>query len=468
MHRRGWHNTRPWYGLLVVLLICSPVYAQTVDVTAALEITDGFVRPGAYVPLTLRARNMTDKTLAGVRLSSGGPVDVVMPWRLAPGESGEKAIPVFCTNTNDDLQTSLEFTDASGAVVTRTNAFAKAARALADDAALIAFGAEQIEPDETAKESLRQALGAKTLHFVRLPPDQLALAVRCGVAETSPPLRFPLGATQLVQPEAYRLLATKAWPAEDRLQLWLWLAVFALAVLVAGVLVPRRRSVLAAVVLVAVAAGATAMIWFFAGVRRAEVREARIFVNAQGKHPAAEQLILIETRSGALGRFDLPQAGLSPLPRPVAAGSEGIFDKMGTLHYGGQEEFFETLKPVALLHTLGAGAPPVDFAAGRRPLGDLERVSRRADVVAALYVEGNRATDASETTLNLPAWSARWQADADADLAYAGRSLAWWDSARREGDTPALLVWWRDPLPPALAPSENRTRLPAMAICTPE
>ena len=418
MHPRGWRNTRPWHGLLlIVLLMCSPAYAQTVDVTAALEITDGYVRPGAYVPLTLRARNMTDKALASVRLSSGGPVDVVAPWQLAPGESGEKTVPAFYVS--GELPLTLEFRNAASLVIAQDTLAALSPRVLPQDAT----------PD--------------------LKP-------------------FPAGTDEMVQPDAYGLLSMQPWSAEERSDLWGRLALFTLAALVVGVMLLQRRAIVPAVAFIVLAVAATAFFSFFGELREARVQEARVFYVVGGRPQAAlEHFAVLSQRGGVVARFALGKGGQPLLPLPILASSEDLFQPMATLHLG-DEAWVETRSRQAIFHILDRAQPPLDLKIEKGSRPDLAAIAKRADVVATLYVDGDRATDAAGKSQALDAWAVEWKAAADPRLAYAGRSLAWWDRARREGDGPALLVWWRDPLPPGAASSENRTRLPAMAICTPE
>ena len=96
MHPRGWRSARPRLGLLLLaLLTASPLYAQSLDVRASLTVTDGYARPGSYVPVTFKVTNRTGETVTELRLNSDSPVDVVVPWKLASGESGEKVVPTF-------------------------------------------------------------------------------------------------------------------------------------------------------------------------------------------------------------------------------------------------------------------------------------------------------------------------------------------------------------------------------------
>ncbi|GAG10709.1 unnamed protein product, partial [marine sediment metagenome] len=68
-------------ALLVSLLMAPLALAQGIDVTASLEITDGWARVGAYVPVTFTVTNRTDKEIAEVFVTTGGPVDERSEWR---------------------------------------------------------------------------------------------------------------------------------------------------------------------------------------------------------------------------------------------------------------------------------------------------------------------------------------------------------------------------------------------------
>jgi len=230
----------------------------------------------------------------------------------------------------------------------------------------------------------------------------------------------------------------------------------------------RRRVIVPAVALILLAAAATAFLSFFGELREARVEEARVFY-AGGERPQAalEHFAVLASRGGEVARFALGKDGQSPLPLPILASSEELFQPMATLHLG-DEAWIESRNAQTLFHILDRAPPPIDLKIEKGSRPDLAAIAKRADVVAALYVDGDRAADAAGKSQALDAWAVEWKSSADADLAYAGRSLAWWDRARREDDGPALLVWCRDPLPPGEAPSENRTRLPAMAIYTAE
>jgi hypothetical protein len=388
-----------------------------VDVTASLTVTDGYARAGAYVPVTLKATNNSREPVTELRLSSGSPVDVVTSWQLAPGESGEKTVQAFYVS--GELPLTLEFRNAASRVIAQNTLAALSPRVLPQG------DAPALNP-------------------------------------------FPAGTDDMVQPDAYQLLSTQPWSAEERSGLWGRLALYTLATLVVGVMLLQRRAIVPAVVLIVLAIAAAASFSFFGGLREARVQEARVFYLGGGRPQAAlEHFVVLSQRGGAVARFALGKGGQPLLPLPILASSEELFQPMATLHLG-DEAWIETRGRQAIFHILDRAQPPLDLKIEKGAQPDLAAIAKRADVVAALYVDGDRAADAAGKSQALDSWAVEWKAAADPDLAYAGRSLAWWDRARREGDGPALLVWWRDPLPPGETPSENRTRLPAMAIYAPE
>jgi hypothetical protein len=451
---------------IAALFIAASAQAQ-VDTSLAIDTPDNVARPGAYAPVRIRATNRTARPIWEVRLTSGGPVDVTAPWRIAPGETAEKILPVFYAG--GDLRLSVEFADAAGNVVANAVLVPPPVHEVPAKTALTAIFINMAEPDETAQEAVRSALGAESFRLVRLAPEAMAMALRCRMIDAvfldaRPPIitlaAFPASVEAVVQPEAARLFSSDIWPAEDRRRLWLWLGVFALAVLAGGVLVPRRKAILATVILTVIAAAATAVIFFFGDIRMASVSDARVFyVNSSRQGAAVEHFVLLQSRGGEAARHVLAQPGAAPFPLPVLAGSEDLFREGGTLHLG-SEEYFENRAPRMLIHVLSTGAPP--SATHPRPTReDLTAFPRRADVVAALLVTGSSAADAAGRSQPLEAWAVAWKSSADANLAYAGRSLSWWDRDRREGDAAVLLIWWRDPV---AAATQNCVRLPAMAV----
>jgi hypothetical protein len=117
-----------------------------------------------------------------------------------------------------------------------------------------------------------------------------------------------------------------------------------------------------------------------------------------------------------------------------------------------------------LLHNLTKAEWSFEYAPARWDMTALPRdLTERSDLVTALLVEGDRGKDAAGKTQSLDAWAVEWQASKDPDVAFAGRSLAWWKKDRQEGEGPWILSWWHDPLPAAEA-SENHERLPALVV----
>jgi len=487
---------------LTLLLAATAAYAQ-VDVTAALDVTDGYARPGAYVPVHFSATNHTGETIAGVRLDTTSPIDVEAPWQIAPGGSSDKIIPVFYVG--GDLRIAIEFTSAQGRTIARTVVAPPTFVTLPAGKALVAFENDLPNLDEALKKQLAAKLGAEALRFLRLPPDTLRLAERCSVlgatvgksplytqaamegagaivtlsedgkaALMAPPV--PPGATELVQPEAFRLLAARPWPAEDRQRLWLWLGLFALAVLAVGVLVPRRRALVAAGTMIAVAAAATAFIYFMGDVRTAHVRLGEVrYVAVSDGSEALEELVFLESRGGATAKFVQRAAGLDgdgrahPLPLPILESSDDLFRRQATLHYsGGEEDSIESLAPRFLIHRVQwvkLGNAALQNEPPKWPqLGEL---AKEPDFLAALRVDGNKAADNAGRVQTIDAWSVEWKSDADPEIAYVGRSLAWWNRQRRTGDKPVVLLWRREP-PRQPGESEIITHLPTLVVYSSE
>ncbi|GAG36119.1 unnamed protein product, partial [marine sediment metagenome] len=79
-------------------------------------------------------------------------------------------------------------------------------------------------------------------------------------------------------------------------------------------------------------------------------------------------------------------------------------------------------------------------------------------------VRGAQATDAEGRSQPLDAWAVEWKASGEPDLAWAGRSLAWWDANRRTGDGPFVVAWFRDPAPEPPPGIDAYERLPAMVV----
>jgi hypothetical protein len=411
-----------------------------------------------------------------------------VPWDIEAGKTATEPCPVFYAG--GDLRLTLEFLDGSGRVAARVEAVPPTVRPLAADAALVAVQKDLPEPDDALKARLQAALGARSVHILRMAVWEEALLASCGMADAvlmeesylggvrhmrsalvgysggykeiavAP---FPAGADELVQPEAWRVFASEPWPAADRRRLWLWLGVFALAVAAVGALVPRRRAVAAVCAMVVLGGAATAVIWFFGEVRLARECSATVcFVNPAPCRTTIEQFVLLESRGGA--EFDVAFGPALPLPLPMVESSDELFRPLCTLRYGHQDVSFTGRLPQCALQQLAAYEPSFVAKLEKVTPAELSTIARRADVCTALFVDGNRATDAAGRTQTIEAWSVEWKASADPDVAYAGRSLAWWDRARREGDKPFLLAWRRDGPQAGGQGAERRACLPTLVV----
>jgi hypothetical protein len=272
---------------------------------------------------------------------------------------------------------------------------------------------------------------------------------------------FPAGAEAAVQPETYRLLASESWPAQGG-RLWLWLGVFSLAAAVTAALVPRRRMLVAAAALVGLAAVAGVLIWLLVDPYAASLRQARVFYAAPSGLALLEHFTATSTRSASVMPPPLGVDPAAPLPLPVLPSSEAILGTQMILRLGENPQVQPTRSQV-LIHTLEPAAPPPALGAESIRFDTLSALARRPDVIAALLVEEDRAMDAAGRTQTVDAWSVEWKTSADADLAYAGRSLAWWDKTRREGNRPAILAWYADPTS-GLGDTERPRRLPALIV----
>jgi len=291
-----------------------------------------------------------------------------------------------------------------------------------------------------------------------------------------------------MQPETWRLFTSSAPPAEDRGRLWTWLGIFSLAVLAVGTAMPRRWPLLAAVALVVLAGAATAAIWFLGDIREARVMEARVFYMRPGHSWAAvEYFALVESRGGAVAKYEpewhetrffvykshisLGRLGdslleRSTLPLPLVASSEDLFRQIGTLTYAPPPlaPLFATYRPRVLLHALRIDQIEFRNALKSVSESELDAASREVGYIAALLVRGDQATDAAGRTQTIDAWAVEWKSSADEGLAYAGRSLAWWDKTRREGDKPALLLWVADYPTLGWSNKEKSNLLPALIV----
>jgi len=530
-------------AFIMLLAASSPALAQSIDVTATLDITNGLARPGAYVPVRLKVTNGTAEAISEVRISSGSPVEVTAPWDLVPGLTDGRQLPVLYQG--GDLALTIEFVVAGAGRTIRAKVTVPNVRALEADTGIVAVAPSLPEPDEPFLRQLREALGAKSLHILRLDVADRGLVGQCGILDAividgpspekggrsvvvnaaAPEPKaaaslFPAGVLETVQPEAYRLFGAKVWPAEDRRRLWLWLGLVSLAVLPVSLLLPRRRAFVLAGSLVALAMAATGLIWLFGDVSMTKVQEARVYYASQDPSLAAlEHLVQLASRGGKTASYScaLPfvqigsgsvERGVSvvpdaTLPLPILASADDLFRTQCRLQCGQVFENrtlpvspltkvapldtvkkvveevnlrresdsvrrvfrseMQTRQPLMLFHTFMKEEPPFHYALTEFAAPELAKLAQRSDLVKALLVEGDRATDAGGKTQPVDAWAVEWQGSKDPDVAYAGRSLAWWKKDRQEGDGPWILAWWHDPLP-ADQQGKGHERLPALVV----
>jgi len=475
--------------LVVWLLPCAACFGQRLETEEGLAIADLYARPGAYFPRRIRVVHC-DLPIAEIRTGFEVPILVAARWEVHPGQSAEKVIPAF--EVGETAYGGCAFLNPEGKDIDKeiTDAMGKAARGPRRPRWTLIVGLAQgtAEPGPEAQEVLLRTLrGDGRVVFFSLSPQDLDLAARCGlldaiISEAPPgavgcaalfhpaaPDRLemiaappPPGTGETVQPKAFELFSPSGTSAGDLRRLWLWLGVLALAALVAAALVPRRRPLLTAAALVALASAAALVIYCAGGVRLSRVLEARVFHAAGGVSRARlEHFILLDSRGGALARFTFDRSGRCPLPLPIVASDADLYRPACILRW--EEGVIET-QASALVHVLDAVEGPV-FAKGSasgRP--DLSALASRADVVAALRIDGGRATDADGRSQTLDAWAVEWAASGDPDVAYAGRSLKWWDSDRREGDGPFLLAWFHDPAPQKPPGIDEYERLPALVV----
>ena len=469
--------------LLATVLAASPAFAQGADVTATLDLTQGWARAGAYVPVRLRVTNRTDSVFEEVRVASGGPLATVAPFRVAPAATEEKTVPIFFTG--GDLSLTLEFL-ADGFRLARTAVGPIPVRAIPDDGALVAVEAGLPEPADAVRRAVREVCDAQTVQFLSLAADDLAEASRCGALDAAvidrlprPSGRlasiswdgrgepapaapaFPAGSLAIVQPEAYRLFAEELWPKAERSRLWLWLGVTTFAVLAVGLTMARRQAWLAAGTLVALAGVAAVLIAVFGEVVRTRVLEARIFYASRGSagrpSVAVERFTHLASR-GAAAPVKLDREDRDVLPLPLLQSAGDLFRLQGDLRLG-RPIVFMGKTSLTMLHVLERSERVPFETMGDFEKADLAAVAGRADVVRALRVVRMEGTDAAGATKPLAAWAAEWKASEDSATAYAGRSLVWWADRRQEGDGTWILAWVHDE-----AAADPVRRLPALVV----
>ena len=454
----------------LLLFLAPAALAQAIDVTASLDVTGGLARVGAYVPVTVEATNRTDRAVAEVHVSTGGPVDVRAEWFLAAGETGETVVPVFYVG--GDLALHIAFHDAQGDVLARVAPPLPDVRQVPGDTALVWLDPSDPDLTEADRSLLRDGLRAERLRVFRADDATRRTAHRCGLMDAflavpDPEgvrhlVAVPPGTQQMVQPEAYALFRGAAPPGPGPVRLWAWLALLTGVVLVACLAVPRRFAVAA---VPAIGIGAAVLIWLFGGVRVARVREASLFFrDVAAGTMVGERLVLLESRGGAVASSGPALDSDLFLPRPILASPQDAYRTWGVLAVEGIA-YLETDRPECLVHwldgNLGVWHEPTALVPSG---GDLRALAAETHAVAALRVERAQATDAGGKTLPLAAWAVAWKESGEADLAWCGRSLAWWDAHRRTGDGPFLVAWFRDPAPEPPEGIDAYQRLPAMVV----
>jgi len=392
---------------VALLLVLAPAaVAQDIAVTASLAGTDDWARVGAYVPVTLKVANNTDRPVTEVEVRAGGPVDTRVEYFLAVGHVGETVVPVFYVG--GDLALEVVFRDAGCGEMARVRPEPLEVRAHADTGAM-------------------------------------------------------------VQPEAYALFGSATSEAGDRLRTWLALAVFAGAVLVLVAVAGRRATVAAVVGLVVLAVGAVLLVPHVGGAGRVRLREWTLLDRRTGREVADEEhIVLLESGNRSGVAFPLPGDPGPGRFAPLFASPDAVFRPFGVLCLGADGSArFVVRQGRCLLHALQQRPAAEDAVAALAPGdGRLPVLAARPDVVATLRAKGARATDAGGRSQTIDAWAVAWKTSPDADLAWAGRSLAWWDAHRRTGDGPVLVYWMRDPAPKPPPGIDACERMPAMVVCT--
>jgi hypothetical protein len=486
---------------IALLLFASPAFADSIQATAALMLTDGLARPGAYVPVTFKVTNSSGAAIEELLISSGGPVDTLVPWPLAAGDSAEKVVPIYFVA--GDLRLAILPRATGGRALEPLTISPPAVRPLPDNVGLMGIPEGGPAPRPPWAEAVAKVLNLDGVRFFRGSPQALAAAMQCGMLDAyltegqepqfvgrafclrqenakdiAPwpaeyewwPGAFPAGIEAPVQPEVYGLFDATPWPATDRLQLWVGLGLFALAATVLAMLVPRRRTLLAAILFVALSGIALVAIGFSGETHRAIATQARIYyvTHAQSMEAQAalEDITLLQSRGGATAIFrderptGVAPNALLPLPLPTLPSSEETMRTQAVLRLD-EVPTLQTRRPQLVVRTIAMPVKEI-FLSGTpklSPQGLQDFVRRNAPLRAILF-EGGQGTNAAGRSQTLEAWAAEWQASADPAVAYAGRSLLWWDKNRRVANGPTLLAWFVQPLPA----SADYGLLPAMVI----
>jgi hypothetical protein len=528
-------------AVFVAFAAVSPALAQSIDVTATLDITGGLARPGAYVPVRFKVVNGTTDSLSEISIRNSSPVEIRVPWEIAPGATSEAIIPVFYAGGDFDL--AVEFTVSGSARRMRAALQPPAVKVPVSGSAIVAVISSVTDPDDALQKKIGEVLGAKSVQLVRIPKQHSQFTWSCGLVDAvvteygdirtqvraptfvlveagfsehwieNPP--SPSGVLESVQPHAYSLFGQDVWSEAERRRLWIGLGMFSLAVLTVGLLFAKMGPGRAVGVLVALAVAATYLIWCFGDLRLARIREARVYYEQRAPFTyVLERLVQLESRGGQTARYgcgvisagywgEPPTIVSDALPIPVLASSQDMFRSqcvlapkpdyasgrlnrfsvrrilelpplswimdltsggLGSQSGGGDFNLeIQTHEAQLLIHQMIKEDWPFGVVPASLDVKELERVSLRIGLVKALLVEGDRATDAAGKTQPVDAWAVEWQGSKDPDVAFAGRSLAWWKKDRQEGDGPWILAWWHDPLP-AQEQGKGHERLPALVV----
>jgi len=485
--RVSYSGTRVLAALAVLVLIGGPALAEGIDVTASLDLTGGLARVGAYVPVTVEAANRTDRAAAEVHISTGGPVavDLRTRWRLAPGERGEKVFPVFYAG--GDLALEMTFRGTQGHVIARVEQSVPDLKPVPEDAAVVWIREGAAEPDDAQRASLRRRMGGRRVYVQRLPAMDFlwrfygfGLVDAVGLSASEPgraprlkpvPARVP-GAGSMVQPETCALLGSHGRGDGSWLHLWLGLAVFAGAVLAFSVIASRCRAVVAVVGLLVLAAGATWAVWFLGGAGQSRQREWRlVWMDPARKVGYVERFVMVESRGDAGAGLPMGHEADAGVPLPLLASPDEVFRPFAVIRADetsadrGLGAWFRTLRPRCVFHLFERDEQAWGaFALNGPPEKLPSALADRPDVVAALGVEGREAVDARGRRRPVDAWAVAWKESGDPDLAWAGRTLAWWDRHRRTGDGPRRVAWFRDPASDPTPGIDAYQRMPAMVV----